>query len=141
MTKLVDCDTVGTPDGIIDAWIPADDFWVDTDPNDAITAPSCPTNGDSIYNSAHEEDIDVSNLANLTWVDVTDPDMNVVRATFLPNPLKVPSLMSGSGEAAQSPTVSVYLEVQLSTRLRNKSFVQSTMNYPRTLITTYDLSE
>ena len=67
--------------------------------------------------------------------------MNVVRATFLPNPLKIPAYMSGAGDSAQSPSVSVYLEVELSTKLRNKSFVRPEMNYPRTLITTYDLSE
>ncbi len=103
----------------------------------------CPTDAANVYKKAHEETISVpaTETPNLIWVDVTDPDMNVVRATFLPHPLKIPALMSGSGESAQSPTVSVYLEVQLSTRLKNKSFVRSTMNYPRTLITTYDLSE
>jgi|GEM_PF-6774195 len=79
--------------------------------------------------------------ANLTWVDLTAPDMNVIRATFLPSPLKIPALMAGAEDTAQSPRVSVYLEVQLSTLLRNKSFVRTNMNYPRTLITTYDLSE
>ncbi|MEI6711198.1 MAG: hypothetical protein WCK88_03010 [bacterium] len=67
--------------------------------------------------------------------------MNVIRATFLPSPLKIPALMSGSGDSAKSPSVSVYLEVQLSTKLRNKSFISTSKNYPRTLITTYDLSE
>ncbi len=105
---------------------------------------SCPdaTTIDDIYSSAHEDPLDSGvTPPNLTWVDVTAPDMNVIRAAFLPHPLKIPSLMVGAGDPAESPRVSVYLEVQLSTKLRNKSFVRTNMNYPRTLITTYDLSE
>lgn len=76
------------------------------------------------------------------WVDVTSPDMNIVRATFLPSPLKIPALMSGAGDTGiESPKVSVYLESVLSARLKAKSFVLDNKNYPRTLITTYDLSE
>lgn len=103
----------------------------------------CPDAADKIYYSALETDITTPAAAskNLTWVDVTAPDMNVIRATFLPHPLKIPSLMIGAGEKAEAPRVSVYLEVILSTRLRNKSFVKPDKNYPRTLITTYDLSE
>ena len=67
--------------------------------------------------------------------------MNVVRATFLPAPLKIPTLMSGSGDDTRAAQISLYLEVTLSTHLRNKSFVLPELNYPRTLITTYDLSE
>jgi hypothetical protein len=93
ITKLFGCE-VGTEDGIIDAWIPMEEFWIgsgnwscdDIVPNEA-----------SIYRAAHEEPLDSgSTPPNLTWIDVTSPDMNVVRATFLPNPLKIPALMSGS---------------------------------------------
>jgi hypothetical protein len=104
---------------------------------------TCPSVEADIYTSAHEETIswppDIS--PNLIWVDVTSPDMNVLRATFLPAPLKIPALLSGSGDLVRAPQVSLYLEVNLSTRLRNKSFVLSDYNFPRTLITTYDLSE
>ncbi len=82
-----------------------------------------------------------SEFANLVWVDVTSPDMNIIRATFLPHPLKIPALMSGAGDKAESPKVSLYLESTLSARLKAKSFVLDDKNYPRTLITTYDLSE
>lgn len=133
ITKLTDCDI--DSDGIIDAWIPAPDFMIWT-----VTCPSVEAD---IYTSAHEETIswppDIS--PNLIWVDVTSPDMNVLRATFLPAPLKIPALLSGSGDLVRAPQVSLYLEVNLSTRLRNKSFVLSDYNFPRTLITTYDLSE
>lgn len=67
--------------------------------------------------------------------------MNIIRATFLPSPLKIPALMSGAGDDTKSAQVSLYLEVTLSTKLRNKSFVLPNYNFPRTLITTYDLSE
>lgn len=67
--------------------------------------------------------------------------MNVIRANFLPSPLKIPALMSGAGEKSSAPRISIYLEVVLSTRLKNKSFVRDNRNYPRTLITTYDLSD
>ena len=136
MTKLEGCDSlpVGMPDGIIDAWIPLPDFMIWT--------VFCPSVDTDIYKAAHEETITTGGIApNITWVDVTAPEMNVIRATFLPHPLKIPSLMIGAGEKAEAPRVSVYLEVILSTRLRNKSFVRPDKNYPRTLITTYDLSE
>lgn len=136
ITKLEACDTVWTPDGIIDAWIPSPEF--------AIWTVVCPTLADlsGIYQAAHEEEIDPGDIPpNLNWIDVTSPDMNVVRATFLPNPLKIPTLMSPGWDDAQSPRVSVYLEVALSTKLRNKSFIRTDMNHPRILITTYDLSE
>lgn len=139
MTKLTDCDTVGTPDGVIDAWIPDENFYIVPSSGTPLT-PICPTTPDAIYLSAHEELIG-ANEANLTWVDVTPSDMNVVRATFLPSPLKIPALMSGAGDDTKSAQVSLSLEVTLSTKLRNKSFVLPTYNYPRILITTYDLSE
>lgn len=135
MTQLESCDTAPT-DGIIESWIPTADFslwWT------AV----CKTTLAAVYQSAHEIAFGPpgNESANLVWVDVTSPDLNVIRATFLPSPLKIPALMSGAGDPGQSPSVSLYLEVQLSTKLRNKSFVKDTMNYPRTLITTYDLSE
>lgn len=149
MLRLESCDTLLAnwnpwSDGIIDAWIPSKEFWIDNNPSDGIIEPSCPSSASSIYTSAHEETLPglpTSTPPNLTWVDVTDPDMNVVRATFLPSPLKIPTLMSWAGDQASSPTVSVSLEVQLSSRLRSKSFITPAMNFPRTLITTYDLSE
>jgi len=146
MTKLESCDTA-PEDGTIDAWIPACEFNISSPlPNctDLVTyrSTTCPNNQNDIYTSAHEEALSSGTIPpNLTWVDVTAPDMHVVRATFLPSPLKIPTLMSGAGEAAESPVVSVSLEVELSTKLRNQSFIRTNMNYPRTLTTTYDLSE
>jgi len=156
MTKLTSCDSLpytapdSIPDGVIDAWIPQCEFNTTASNCSSISdlaaysTATCPTNVNAIYHSAHEEIIisSPSNIPpNLTWVDVTSPDMNVVRAAFLPSPLKIPKLMSGAGDDTRAAQVSLYLEVMLSTRLRNKSFVLPAYNYPRTLITTYDLSE
>jgi len=33
-------------------------------------------------------------LTDLTWVDVSTPDMNITKALFLPVPDKIPSLMA-----------------------------------------------
>lgn len=56
----------------------------------------------------------------LDWADVSSPDMNIIRAQFLPSPKKMPDRMSGAGEMALSPIVQVHLEVQLSERVMRR---------------------
>jgi len=85
----------------MDAWIPHPDF--------SSTVKPC---------SSVEAAADISTAAdNLVWVDVSSPEMNVIRAQFLPSPLKIPGKMSGVGEEALSPIVQIHLEVQLSQRV------------------------
>jgi hypothetical protein len=102
MTQLISCDSLpATGDGVMDAWIPHPDF------------SSINSTCSSIDNVAK-----ISNAADgLIWVDVTSPEMNVIRAQFLPSPLKIPGKMSGVGEDALSPIVQIHLEVQLSQRV------------------------
>ncbi len=39
---------------------------------------------------------DISTATNgLEWVDISSPEMNIVRAQFLPRPLKIPTRMAG----------------------------------------------
>lgn len=79
---------------------------------------------------------------DLLWVDVSSPDMNILSASFLPSPLKIPSLMSGTGEAEpKSPTIQMRLEVQLSEIVQRRGLLDDQSNTPRLLITTFDLSD
>ncbi len=107
MTRLVSCDNInktGTPDkpdGTIDAWIPHEDFSKSGSPK------AC---------TAMDTTSDISSVNDdLLWVDISSPDMNILRASFLPSPTKIPSLMAGTGEAdPKSPTIQMRLEVKLS---------------------------
>lgn len=108
MTKLKSCDreksdgTTGT-DGIIDAWIPTPEF----------SGLGTPISCDAIT--------DIGNAAkDLVWVDVSSPEMNIVKALFLPSPDKIPGLMAGTGEVAVSPTVQLRIEVKLSESLQRR---------------------
>lgn len=65
--------------------------------------------------------------------------MNIVQAQFLPRPLKIPTRMSGVGEAALSPTVQIHMEVQLSQRVLSRGLLKEGENTPRFLTTTFDL--
>ena len=79
---------------------------------------------------------------NLLWVDVSSPDMNIINVSFLPSPLKIPSLMSGTGETdPKSPTIQMRLEVQLSESVQRRGLLSDDANTPRLLITTFDLSD
>ncbi len=63
----------------------------------------------------------IKDAANtLTWIDITSPDMDVIKAQFLPNPLKLPSRMAGAGEIAYSPQVQIHLEVRLSEKVMRR---------------------
>lgn len=83
MTKLVSCDTltgsVLAADGKIDAWVPHGNFGgIASDPCNMIKSQS-----------------DIEKAADkLVWVDISSPNTDVVKASFLPSPLKIPSLMS-----------------------------------------------
>jgi len=65
--------------------------------------------------------------------------MNIIRAQFLPRPLKIPTRMSGVGEAALSPMVQIHLEVKLSQRVLTRGLLQEAENRPYVLTTTFDL--
>lgn len=130
MTKLKSCDreksdgTVGI-DGIIDVWIPAPEF----------SALGTPLGCDAIT-------MDIGNAAkDLVWVDVSSPEMNIVKALFLPSPDKIPGLMAGTGEVAVSPKVQLRIEVKLSESLQRRGLLTKESNTPRLLITTFDLPE
>jgi len=124
MTRLISCDGLpSSGDGIMDAWIPHPDF--------SSTVKPC---------SSVEAAADISTAAdNLVWVDVSSPEMNVIRAQFLPSPLKIPGKMSGVGEEALSPIVQIHLEVQLSQRVLTRWLLRKGENTPRFLTTTFDL--
>jgi hypothetical protein len=129
MTKLVSCDifnsenTPNTPDGKIDVWAKHPDFWGSSRPCTDIAGVN------SISTATN----------NLRWADVSSPDMNIIRAQFLPRPLKIPSQMSGVGEAALSPMIQIHLEVQLSQRVLSRGLLAENENAPRFLTTTFDL--
>lgn len=102
MTRLISCDALPAGgDGIMDAWIPHADFATVSTPCSSID------NANKISTATD----------NLSWVDVSSPEMNVIRAQFLPSPLKIPGKMAGVGEEALSPIVQIHLEVQLSKRV------------------------
>lgn len=65
--------------------------------------------------------------------------MNIIRAQFLPRPLKTPARMAGVGEDAVSPTIQIHLEVELSQRILARGLLKEEENYPRFLTTTFDL--
>jgi len=65
--------------------------------------------------------------------------MNIIKAQFLPRPLKIPTRMAGVGEEALSPTVQVHLEVALSQRVLSRGLLKEEENTPRFLTTTFDL--
>lgn len=134
MTRLVSCDNLDKtgaadkPDGTIDAWLPQEDFT-------KSGTPALCTSIDSIT------DIKTAN-DDLLWVDVSSPDMNITTAYFLPSPLKIPSLMSGTGEAEpKSPTIQMHLEVKLSESIQRRGLLGDESNTPRMLITTFDLAD
>lgn len=86
--------------------------------------------------------VDFSKAAEtLTWVDITTPDMNIVRASFLPSPEKIPRFMAGAGEAAQSPIIQMHIEAQLSENILNRGLLRGESNTPHVLVSTFDLSE
>ncbi len=128
MTRLVSCDTMDATwswnaDGIVDAWIPHTDFWGSG--CGGISSPS------AILSAAN----------GLEWADITGPDINVIFAQFLPQPLKIPTMMSGAGEIAQSPTVRIRIEVKLSDATLRRGNIPNSDNYPRTLIAHIELSD
>lgn len=129
MTKLRSCDIVkswGTAgsDGIIDVWIPDENF------SQAGTPLTCSSVTD--YSEATKD---------IYWVDISSPDMNITEARFLPKPLKIPSLMAGTGEVAESPTIQIHLQVRLSEAVLRRGLMTQESNPPRTLITTFDLPD
>ena len=131
MTRLVSCDRMkvdGTPwaDGIIDAWIPDQEF------SNATKPLTC---GDIVASN-----IQVA-AKDLAWVNISSPDMDIIQAHFLPSPTKIPSLMSGSGEPAISPTIDISLEVQLSDEAIRRGFLNKMNNPTYTLSTTFDLAD
>lgn len=67
--------------------------------------------------------------------------MNITEARFLPKPLKIPSLMAGTGEVAESPTIQIHLQVRLSEAVLRRGLMTQESNPPRTLITTFDLPD
>lgn len=86
--------------------------------------------------------MDFSKAADtLTWVDITTPDMNIVRASFLPSPDKVPRLMAGAGEVAESPIIQMHIEAKLSENILNRGLLRGESNVPHVLISTFDLSD
>jgi hypothetical protein len=123
MTKLKSCDIVGN-DGIVDAWIPEVNFSNSVFP---INCGQVVNYGDAIN--------------TLAWVDISSPDMHISRALFLPKPFKIPSLMAGTGEIAQSPSIQIRLEVQFSESLLRRGMMTQEANDPRILITTFDLPD
>lgn len=129
MTRLKSCDIVNShgwsgSDGTIDAWIPLPDFTSSTTPTTCSAT------------------MDFSKAADtLTWVDITTPDMNIVRASFLPSPDKVPRLMAGAGEVAESPIIQMHIEAKLSENILNRGLLRGESNVPHVLISTFDLSD
>jgi hypothetical protein len=119
MTRLVSCDL--DSDGTVDAWIPDTDFGIGDDCGDVINATIASAAGD------------------LAWVNVTSSDIDVESATFLPAPLKIPSLMSGSGEEAFAPSIQMRIVVGLSALRRQKALSQGTDT--RVIMTTIHLND
>jgi hypothetical protein len=124
MTRLISCDSLPTGgDGVLDAWAKHPDFGGGANPCGAIdnvNKISTATNG-------------------LEWVDISSPEMNIIRAQFLPRPLKIPTRMAGVWEEALSPTVQIHMEVQLSQRVLSRWLLKEEENTPRFLTTTFDL--
>lgn len=124
MTRLISCDSLPNGgDWVLDAWAKHPDFGWGANPCGAIDA----TNKISTATD------------NLEWADISSPEMNIVRAQFLPRPLKIPTRMAGVGEEALSPTVQIHLEVQLSQRVLSRGLLKEEENTPRFLTTTFDL--
>lgn len=129
MTRMKSCDIfkadgASGADGIIDLWIPLTDF------SSATTPTKCNTG------------IDFGKATNdLVWVDITTPDMDIVTATFLPAPEKIPQLMAGVGETSFSPTIQIHLEAKLSENIIHRGLLQGEPNIPHILMSTFDLSD
>ena len=125
MARLISCDSLPVTggDGILDAWTAHSDFWGGADPCSNI-------------NTINK--IPIATEA-LEWVDISSPEMNIIKAQFLPRPLKIPTRMAGVGEEALSPTVQVHLEVALSQRVLSRGLLKEEENTPRFLTTTFDL--
>jgi prepilin-type N-terminal cleavage/methylation domain-containing protein len=113
MTRLISCADI---DGNIEKWIPDTDFG---------TGDDC--------------SVTTASIDDLTWVDVTSPDIDVESATFLPAPLKIPSLMSGSGEEAFAPSIQMRIVVGLSDLRQQKALSQGTDT--RVIMTTIHLND
>lgn len=124
MTRLISCDSLPSGgDGVLDAWAKHPDFGWGASPCGMILGVG-----------------DISTATNgLEWVDISSPEMNIVRAQFLPRPLKIPTRMAGVWEEALSPTVQIHMEVQLSQRVLSRWLLKEEENTPRFLTTTFDL--
>ncbi len=124
MTRLISCDSLPSGgDGVLDAWAKHPDFGGGANPCGAIDSASKITNATN----------------GLEWADISSPEMNIVRAQFLPRPLKIPTRMAGVWEDAISPTVQIHMEVQLSKRVLSRWLLKEEENTPRFLTTTFDL--
>lgn len=124
MTRLVSCDSLPSGgDGVLDAWAKHPDFGWGANPCGAIDSASKITNATN----------------GLEWADISSPEMNIIRAQFLPRPLKIPTRMAGVWEEAISPTVQIHMEVQLSKRVLSRGLLKEEENTPRFLTTTFDL--
>ncbi len=124
MTRLISCDSLPSGgDGVLDAWAKHPDFGGGANPCGAIDSASKITNATN----------------GLEWADISSPEMNIVRAQFLPRPLKIPTRMAGVWEDAISPTVQIHMEVQLSKRVLSRGLLKEEENTPRFLTTTFDL--
>lgn len=130
MTRLISCDTLDTsnekkPDGKIDAWVPHTLFWGWDDPCNVITGE------DTIYEETK----------NLEWVDISTPDVHIIHAHFLPRPLKIPTKMSGVGEAALSSMIQIQFRAQFAEKIVRRWFINDAENISQTYSTTYDLDD